>query len=232
MIQVLSRRTKNNPVLIGEPGVGKTAIAEGLALCIHEDSLARKEEKPDPEKLVPDLLRDTTIYMLDMGSLVAGTKYRGDFEKRLKTIVNAIEEKNRAILFIDEMHTLVGAGAAEGAVDASNMLKPALARGELHCVGATTLDEYRKHVEKDAALARRFQKIDVPEPSLEEAAFDVVVDQTRDCLPICRRRSDCPWCRERWRGGLARRSSACWPGRGRPWTSYCAGSCRWPPRPR
>lgn len=155
-IQVLSRRTKNNPVLIGEPGVGKTAIAEGLALRIVN-------------KDVPESLEDKRLLALDMGALIAGAKYRGEFEERLKGVLQEIEASDGGvILFIDEMHTLVGAGKAEGAMDASNLLKPALARGELHCVGATTLDEYRKHVEKDAALARRFQPVFVDEPTVED----------------------------------------------------------------
>jgi ATP-dependent Clp protease ATP-binding subunit ClpB len=155
-IQVLSRRTKNNPVLIGEPGVGKTAIAEGLALRIIKGD-------------VPESLKDKRLLALDMGSLIAGAKYRGEFEERLKAVLSEIQaEGGRIILFIDEMHTLVGAGKADGAMDASNLLKPALARGELHCIGATTLDEYRKHVEKDAALARRFQPVFVSEPTVED----------------------------------------------------------------
>ena len=155
-IQVLSRRTKNNPVLIGEPGVGKTAIAEGLALRIINGD-------------VPESLKDKKLMALDMGALIAGAKYRGEFEERLKAILSEVQaEAGEIILFIDEMHTLVGAGKADGAMDASNLLKPALARGELHCVGATTLDEYRKHVEKDAALARRFQPVMVNEPTVED----------------------------------------------------------------
>ncbi len=155
-IQVLSRRTKNNPVLIGEPGVGKTAIAEGLALRIVNGD-------------VPESLKDKKLMALDMGALIAGAKYRGEFEERLKAVLSEIEAHNgEIILFIDEMHTLVGAGKADGAMDASNLLKPALARGQLHCVGATTLDEYRKHVEKDAALARRFQPVMVEEPTVED----------------------------------------------------------------
>ena len=155
-IQVLSRRTKNNPVLIGEPGVGKTAIVEGLALRIVNGD-------------VPESLADKQLLALDMGALIAGAKYRGEFEERLKSVLQEIiAAEGGIILFIDEMHTLVGAGKAEGAMDASNLLKPALARGELHCIGATTLDEYKKHVEKDAALARRFQPVFVSEPSVED----------------------------------------------------------------
>ncbi|WP_438752153.1 ATP-dependent chaperone ClpB [Pararhizobium sp. O133] len=155
-IQVLSRRTKNNPVLIGEPGVGKTAIAEGLALRIINGD-------------VPESLKDKKLMALDMGALIAGAKFRGEFEERLKAILSEVQaEAGEIVLFIDEMHTLVGAGKADGAMDASNLLKPALARGELHCVGATTLDEYRKHVEKDAALARRFQPVMVNEPNVED----------------------------------------------------------------
>ena len=169
MMQVLCRRRKNNPLLVGEPGVGKTAIAEGLALRIHDDAVARTSEVPDPAKLVPALLQDTTIYMLDMGALVAGTKYRGDFEKRLKAVVNTVEKMERAILFIDEMHTIVGAGATSGgSMDASNLLKPALQSGSLRCIGSTTYEEYKNHIEKDRALSRRFQKIDVEEPSVED----------------------------------------------------------------
>jgi ATP-dependent Clp protease ATP-binding subunit ClpB len=155
-VQVLSRRTKNNPVLIGEPGVGKTAIVEGLALRIINGD-------------VPESLKDKKLLALDMGALIAGAKYRGEFEERLKAVLNEVTSSDGGIvLFIDEMHTLVGAGKADGAMDASNLLKPALARGELHCIGATTLDEYKKHVEKDAALARRFQPVFVSEPTVED----------------------------------------------------------------
>lgn len=155
VIQILGRRTKNNPVLIGEPGVGKTAIAEGLAQRIANDD-------------VPDILEDKRVVTLDIGLLVAGTKYRGEFEERLKKIMDEIRSAGNVILVIDEVHTLIGAGAAEGAIDAANILKPALARGELQCIGATTLDEYRKHIERDAALERRFQPVMVGEPTVDE----------------------------------------------------------------
>ncbi len=155
VIQILSRRTKNNPCLIGEPGVGKTAIAEGLALKIAEGE-------------VPELLKDKKLYTLDLTGMVAGTKYRGDFEERIKTAMDEVKKAGDVILFIDEIHTLIGAGSAEGAVDAANILKPSLARGEIQLIGATTIDEYRKHIEKDAALERRFQPVTVGEPSEEE----------------------------------------------------------------
>ena len=155
VIQILGRRTKNNPVLIGEPGVGKTAIAEGLAQRIQQGD-------------IPDILEDKRVLTLDIGLLVAGTKYRGEFEERLKKIMEEIKGAGNVILVIDEVHTLIGAGAAEGAIDAANILKPALARGELQCIGATTLDEYRKHIERDAALERRFQPVNVGEPSIED----------------------------------------------------------------
>src|SRR5256885_1175200 len=155
VIQILSRRTKNNPALIGEPGVGKTAIAEGL-----EHRIVKGD--------VPETLQGKRVLTLDIGSLVAGTKYRGEFEERLKKIIEELRHAHDVILFIDELHTLVGAGAAEGAVDAANILKPSLARGELQCIGATTLDEFRKYIERDAALERRFQPVMVEEPSIEE----------------------------------------------------------------
>lgn len=156
VVQILSRRTKNNPVLIGDPGVGKTAIVEGLAQRIHENQ-------------VPEILSNKRVVTLDLSSMVAGTKYRGEFEDRLTKIVSEIKNAGDVVVFIDELHTMVGAGAAEGAIDAANILKPSLARGEFQCVGATTLDEYRKHIEKDAALERRFQPITVDEPSIEES---------------------------------------------------------------
>lgn len=157
VLQVLSRRTKNNPVLIGEPGVGKTAIVEGIAQRIVSQD-------------VPESLRTKTIFSLDMGALIAGTQFRGQFEERIKAVVKEVSEANgEFILFIDELHTLIGAGATQGAMDAANILKPALARGELRAIGATTLDEYRQHIEKDPALERRFQKVYVAEPSVEDA---------------------------------------------------------------
>merc|ERR1719324_1266087 len=153
--QILGRRTKNNPCLIGEPGVGKTAVAEGLAQMIASGD-------------VPETIEGKQVVTLDMGLLVAGTKYRGEFEERLKKLMEEIKQHDDIILIIDEVHTLIGAGAAEGAIDAANILKPALARGELQCIGATTIDEYRKHIEKDPALERRFQPVNVPEPSVDE----------------------------------------------------------------
>ena len=156
VIRILSRKSKNNPVLIGEPGVGKTAIAEGLAQRIVQGD-------------VPSSLKDRQLFSLDMGALIAGAKYKGEFEERLKAVLSEIKESNgRIILFIDELHTIVGAGRSEGSMDAGNLLKPMLARGELHCVGATTLDEYRKYIEKDAALERRFQPVMVNEPTVED----------------------------------------------------------------
>jgi ATP-dependent Clp protease ATP-binding subunit ClpB len=157
VIQILSRRTKNNPVLIGEAGVGKTAIAEGLAIAIVQGN-------------VPESVREKEILSLDLGFLVAGTKFRGEFEERMKTVMKEVEQAQGAvILFIDELHMIVGAGQAEGSMDASNMLKPALARGELRVIGATTLKEYQKHIERDPALTRRFQPVYVNEPSIEDA---------------------------------------------------------------
>ena len=155
VVQILSRRTKNNPCLIGEPGVGKTAVAEGLALKIAEGK-------------IPEILKGKRIYSLDLSGMIAGTKYRGEFEERIKAALDDVKKNKNIILFIDEVHTLVGAGAAEGAMDAANILKPLLARGELQLIGATTLDEYRKNIEKDAALERRFQPINVGEPTVEE----------------------------------------------------------------
>ena len=156
VIQILSRRTKNNPCLIGEPGVGKTAVAEGLALKIVQGE-------------VPELLKDKRVVALDLTSMVAGTKYRGDFEERIKSAMEEVKNSGNIILFIDEIHTIIGAGAAEGSADAANILKPSLARGEFQLIGATTIDEYRKHIEKDAALERRFQPVMVGEPTEEEA---------------------------------------------------------------
>lgn len=156
IIKILSRKTKNNPVLIGEPGVGKTAIIEGLARRIVAND-------------VPSSLKDKEIFELDMGALVAGAKYRGEFEERLKAVLNKIKDSDgNIIMFIDEIHLIVGAGKSDGALDASNMLKPMLARGELHCIGATTLKEYREYIEKDSALERRFQKVLVSEPTVED----------------------------------------------------------------
>ena len=154
-MQILSRRTKNNPVLIGEPGVGKTAVVEGLAARISSNQ-------------VPELLKNKQIYTLDLAALVAGSKYRGEFEERLKKVMKEITQRGDIVLFIDELHNLVGAGAAEGAIDAASILKPALARGELQTIGATTLDEYRKYLERDAALERRFQQIKVDEPAVDD----------------------------------------------------------------
>ena len=155
LVQILCRRTKNNPVLLGEAGVGKTAIVEGLAQRIID-------------KNVPDLLHDRRVVVLDLAMMVAGTKYRGQFEERIKAVMNEVRRAKNVILFIDELHTIVGAGGAEGAIDASNVLKPALSRGEIQCIGATTFDEYRKYIEKDSALERRFQSVAVEPPSSEQ----------------------------------------------------------------
>ncbi len=173
VMQILSRRSKNNPVLIGEPGVGKTAVVEGLAQAIVKND-------------VPETLKDKQVYSLDLGSLIAGSRYRGDFEERLKKVTKEIRTRGDIIVFIDEIHTLVGAGAAEGAIDAASILKPLLARGELQTIGATTLDEYRKHFEKDAALERRFQPIQVAEPSLPHA-----INILKGCATATRRTTRC-----------------------------------------
>jgi ATP-dependent Clp protease ATP-binding subunit ClpC len=168
VIQVLSRRTKNNPVLLGEAGVGKTAIVEGLAQLVVDSN-------------VPELLRDRRIVVLDLAMMVAGTKYRGQFEERIKAVMNEVRRAKNTILFIDELHTLVGAGGAEGAIDASNVLKPALARGEIQCIGATTLDEYRKYIEKDGALERRFQQIIVTTPSRPPSSCPTATSAAAAC---------------------------------------------------
>ena len=231
---MLSRRTKNNPVLIGEPGVGKTAIVEGLAQRIVRGD-------------VPEGLKDKRIVALDMGALIAGAKYRGEFEERLKAVLKEVQEsQGQIILFIDELHTVVGAGKAEGAMDAGNLLKPMLARGELHCIGATTLDEYRKHIEKDAALERRFQPVIVDQPSVEDtisilrglqgALRDPSRRRASRTRPWWRRRC-CPTatsatasCRTRPSTWWTRRRPSCAPRSTRcraSWTRSIAGSCSW-----
>ena len=197
VMQVLSRRTKNNPVLVGEAGVGKTAVVEGLA-----QSIVKGE--------VPETLKDKQLYTLDLGALVAGSRYRGDFEERLKKVLKEIKTRGDIILFIDELHTLVGAGAAEGAIDAASILKPMLARGELQTIGATTLDEYRKHLEKDAALERRFQPIQVAEPSLSHT-----IEILKGCATVTRRTTG------------SRSPTVPWPGRRRWQTATSAiATCR------
>ena len=234
VIQVLSRRTKNNPVLIGEPGVGKTAIVEGLAQRIIRGD-------------VPEGLKNKRIVALDMGALIAGAKYRGEFEERLKAVLKEVQEaQGEIILFIDELHTVVGAGKAEGAMDAGNLLKPMLARGELHCIGATTLDEYRKHIEKDAALERRFQPVHGRSADRRGHHLDPArpAASATKCITACASRTP-PWwprrccpiatspiafCRIRpstWstrrRPSCAPRSTVCRPS----WTRSAAASCSW-----
>ena len=239
VIRILSRKTKNNPVLIGEPGVGKTAIAEGLAQRIVRGD-------------VPEGLKDRTVFSLDMGALIAGAKYRGEFEERLKAVLEEVRKsEGRIILFIDELHTIVGAGKTEGSMDAGNLLKPMLARGELHCIGATTLDEYRKYIEKDAALERRFQPVLVDEPTVEDtisilrglkeryeifhgvrihdAALVAAATLSTAISPTasCRTRPSTWWTRPA--PASARRSTPCPPS----WTTCAGASCsrrsrRWP----
>ena len=170
MIQILSRRTKNNPCLIGEPGVGKTAVIEGLAQLIASGD-------------VPDTIRGKRVVILDLSGMVAGSKYRGEFEERIKNVISEVTEAENVLLFIDEIHTIIGAGGAEGALDASNILKPSLARGEIQLIGATTIEEYRKYIEKDAALERRFQPVTVEEPT-EDEAVQILRDSARNMRSI------------------------------------------------